>query len=345
MTPVESRNSTNPNRVRCFTENALVESVAKQKWDLIKIICTQPFNNHVQYGLTFVTIHSLKELNNNSLSSTPNASSRNVKEQSKTSEKTSNSPSDKNHNKPSDKVSSIPNDKAVYLGKFRMRAESSDSDTGANSLFARWKGAKENKSSTDIISSAAAIREASTTSLKNSNNLINKHVMTPITRDESPKSTSSRISTDSSRKNDHCGNSGSSSSRNRDSLLYTNEDDLPNEKYDKRIAIDKERLKKESRSESSTKDHKSSVKKDHRKDNDHSHSSKNHNSSISSKFDNSKEKSPGVSKKRTLSPPPNSNNDISKKMKKDIIYKPFRKLMENVVFVMSGIQVRNHSKK
>lgn len=29
-----------------------------EKWDRIKIVCTQPFNRHVQYGLSFITFHS-----------------------------------------------------------------------------------------------------------------------------------------------------------------------------------------------------------------------------------------------------------------------------------------------
>lgn len=62
MTIVEAKNATNPHRVRCFTHNVLVESVAKQPWDLVKIFCTQPFNNKLKYGLSFVTLHTPEEL-------------------------------------------------------------------------------------------------------------------------------------------------------------------------------------------------------------------------------------------------------------------------------------------
>uniref|UniRef100_A0A8D8GFR0 DNA repair protein XRCC1 n=1 Tax=Culex pipiens TaxID=7175 RepID=A0A8D8GFR0_CULPI len=38
MSPIESRNSTNSGRVRCFTAKELVEPVAKEWWDLVKVI-------------------------------------------------------------------------------------------------------------------------------------------------------------------------------------------------------------------------------------------------------------------------------------------------------------------
>ncbi|CAG0899707.1 unnamed protein product [Darwinula stevensoni] len=61
MTPAESRNGTNPNRVRMFGREKLSESVACQKWDRVKIVCSQPFNKHCQYGLSFVKIHGPPE--------------------------------------------------------------------------------------------------------------------------------------------------------------------------------------------------------------------------------------------------------------------------------------------
>ncbi|GAB0088623.1 XRCC1 [Sergentomyia squamirostris] len=61
MTPIECRASDNINRVRCFNKAALVEEVAKEKWDFIKIVCSQPFNSHVQYGLSFITVYAADE--------------------------------------------------------------------------------------------------------------------------------------------------------------------------------------------------------------------------------------------------------------------------------------------
>jgi DNA-repair protein XRCC1 len=56
---MESRSGSNPNRVRMFTTDTLSKREAEQKWDRVKVVCTQPFNKHVQYGLAFITFHSL----------------------------------------------------------------------------------------------------------------------------------------------------------------------------------------------------------------------------------------------------------------------------------------------
>ncbi|KAL7636712.1 UNVERIFIED_CONTAM: hypothetical protein RMT77_012464 [Armadillidium vulgare] len=61
MSPLESRNGTNPNRVRMFGSDKLNKSIADQKWDRIKIICTQPFIKNAQCGLTFVKVYGPEE--------------------------------------------------------------------------------------------------------------------------------------------------------------------------------------------------------------------------------------------------------------------------------------------
>lgn len=119
MTPVESRNSDPVNRVRCFSRAALDETVvqSKSKWDLVKIICTQPFNKRVQYGLSFITLHSsdAKDSNVNELSSVPQK----------------------------------------LFGNFKVREDSPDSDSESpQTLFSRWKtafnGNKEQSPSSSV---------------------------------------------------------------------------------------------------------------------------------------------------------------------------------------------------
>ncbi|RXG73803.1 DNA repair protein XRCC1 [Armadillidium vulgare] len=61
MSPLESRNGTNPNRVRMFGSDKLNKPIADQKWDRIKIICTQPFIKNAQCGLTFVKVYGPEE--------------------------------------------------------------------------------------------------------------------------------------------------------------------------------------------------------------------------------------------------------------------------------------------
>ncbi|XP_064393030.1 DNA repair protein XRCC1-like isoform X2 [Halichondria panicea] len=58
MTPIESKQWSNTNRVRMFGKEKLAKPVAEQKWDRVKIVCTQPFNKKEPYGLSFLKLHS-----------------------------------------------------------------------------------------------------------------------------------------------------------------------------------------------------------------------------------------------------------------------------------------------
>lgn len=112
MSVTECRNEENPNRVRCFGKNSLVSDVIDQKWKFIKIVCTQPFNKSVKYGLSFVKIH------------TPSIEA-------------------KNEDIENDNSTTAP---MLGFGKFRLRQDSTDSDGDAansSSLFARWKESKK----------------------------------------------------------------------------------------------------------------------------------------------------------------------------------------------------------
>lgn len=58
MSPAESKSFTNTNRVRMFGVDKLSKPIATQKWDRIKLVCTQPFNKNERYGLSFINLHS-----------------------------------------------------------------------------------------------------------------------------------------------------------------------------------------------------------------------------------------------------------------------------------------------
>ncbi|CAG5118440.1 unnamed protein product, partial [Candidula unifasciata] len=64
MSPLESRNGTNKNAVRMFGPEKLNTVTASQKWDRVKIVCTQPFSKLFQYGLSFIKFHSPPETDN-----------------------------------------------------------------------------------------------------------------------------------------------------------------------------------------------------------------------------------------------------------------------------------------
>ncbi|XP_065836049.1 DNA repair protein XRCC1-like isoform X2 [Oscarella lobularis] len=54
MSPSDCKNGANASRVRMFGMDNLNKTTVKEKWDRVKIICTQPYNKTVKYGLSFV---------------------------------------------------------------------------------------------------------------------------------------------------------------------------------------------------------------------------------------------------------------------------------------------------
>merc|ERR1711874_528588 len=104
--PAESRVSSNTTRVRMFGKEKLNKDVASEKWDQVKIVCTQPFNKHVRYGLSFVTITGPTT----SVTTTTTSSSSGEK-------------------------------KGVKLGAFRLKEEEGQSSLSVGSFFAKRKEA------------------------------------------------------------------------------------------------------------------------------------------------------------------------------------------------------------
>lgn len=71
MSPTESRNGTNMNRVRFFGPSQLQKSTAQEKWDRVKIVCSQPYSKNIAYGLAFVKFHSPPDKNDPPPTSSP----------------------------------------------------------------------------------------------------------------------------------------------------------------------------------------------------------------------------------------------------------------------------------
>lgn len=71
MSPTESRNGTNMNRVRFFGPNQLQKSTSQEKWDRVKLVCSQPYSKNIAYGLAFVKFHSPPDKNDPPPTSSP----------------------------------------------------------------------------------------------------------------------------------------------------------------------------------------------------------------------------------------------------------------------------------
>ncbi|XP_023338703.1 DNA repair protein XRCC1 isoform X2 [Eurytemora carolleeae] len=61
MSPEESRTESNTTRVRMFARDKLNQAVVTEKWNIIKVICTQPFNKHTQYGISFIAVTGVSD--------------------------------------------------------------------------------------------------------------------------------------------------------------------------------------------------------------------------------------------------------------------------------------------
>ena len=56
MSVNEARVGDQSGRVRMFGQDKLSSDVSKEKWDVVRVIATQPFNKHTKYGVSFVSL-------------------------------------------------------------------------------------------------------------------------------------------------------------------------------------------------------------------------------------------------------------------------------------------------
>lgn len=270
MTEKEARSEQNPNRIRFFEKSAMVESVAEQQWDLVKIICTQPFNTRKQFGVAFITLYTPDEPTKDD--SPPPV----VKTAVVTSQEEKPSPATSKSTK--------------KIGKFTFRDSSDEEDDNDDtSPFKKWKMKKDAPKS-DFKSQIKSKLEETRKRIRSSSS-------SSEGGDKNIARSKKKIE-----------------SRNRSKgLMYESSDDEPNEKLQKKIDKDHELTK-------STAVAKSQVK------------------SPSNKFaafisDDNPSKSSKATPQTKTKTPNKKNMDIPKKEPQ---YKPFNKLMEDVVFVISG---------
>ncbi|XP_070075046.1 DNA repair protein XRCC1 isoform X2 [Drosophila takahashii] len=328
MTPIESKNSSNPNRVRCFSGSALAESVLPEKWKLLKIVCTQPFNRHVQYGLSFVKVHVM---------ATPAAAP--------------------------PKVKSLLPQGIMQFGAFKLREESPDSETDNQvNRFQRWK-----KETTAIQSTAAAIRDAGSTALRRLStgkvavsSLAASPAPSPVSGSPAPsdakpldRNRASLLFGDDDDDENEAADEGNAKKQRLSKHLEADKDR-------RRLEQEKERESKKNKSsrhsldkstsreeKSSAKEHRSSSKEERSKERSHSKEEKSVRTGdkcTSKHPDSSKAKeSPRPSaQKRHSSPTAGAAAATPAKKQKvkdtPIQYRPFNQLLKGVLLVISGIQ-------
>ncbi|KAK9402694.1 short transient receptor potential channel 2-like [Crotalus adamanteus] len=58
MMPADAKLDQNRSSVRMFKEGDLLPSALAEKWDRVRVTCSQPFNRHAQFGLAFLRIRT-----------------------------------------------------------------------------------------------------------------------------------------------------------------------------------------------------------------------------------------------------------------------------------------------
>ncbi|KAH8362539.1 hypothetical protein KR084_013067 [Drosophila pseudotakahashii] len=234
MTPIESKNSSNQNRVRCFSGPALAESVLPEKWKLLKIVCTQPFNRHVQYGLSFVKLH---------VTAAPAQAA-------------------------PPKVKSLLPQGMMQFGAFKLREESPDSESDNQvNRFQRWKKETTTTTTTQHQSTAAAIRDAGSTALRRLS--IGKVSVSSLAASPSPSPKPSPAPSpvpNSQRSGSPPPSDAKPLDRNRASLLFGDDDEdeaadegnAKKQRLSKHLEADKDRRRLEQEKERESKKNKSS---------------------------------------------------------------------------------------
>ncbi|XP_038212813.1 DNA repair protein XRCC1 [Zerene cesonia] len=165
------------------------------RWDRLRVVCSQPYNKHCQYGLSFIHIYSPEADGN-----TPSAP---------VTESAMEQPA-----------------KAIPNRMFTLDGLSSDEDEfKPGELFAKHQATE----STD-----AQIRQASFNALKNITDSATKLTKTPISKTSDARHKNSAKKCDSDQTN-----------RQRDSLLYTDDDNQPHGRIDRIVQKRRDEKSKE----------------------------------------------------------------------------------------------------
>ncbi|KAH8287680.1 hypothetical protein KR054_011607 [Drosophila jambulina] len=337
MTPIESKNSSNQNRVRCFSSPSLDQTTLPEKWKLLKIVCTQPFNRHVQYGISFVKVHVVAS----APTPTPTAAPA--------------------------KVKSLLPERMMQFGAFKLREESPDSENDSQlSRFQSWKKESHLKEQLPAATTtAAAIRDAGNTALKRLNigkvsaglpkpspnaSPVDASEVKPLDRNRASLLFGEDDDDDDDDAADH-GDAGEQNSKKRRLSKHLEADKDRRRQEQEQLLKEKERKREKTKSrhsldKSSSKDNKSSGRKEVEKEKEKEkkekpetkHESRSKHREASKTRDNSR---PSAQKRLSSSP---ADTPAKKPRIKDqnsdpiIHYRPFNQLLNGVVLVISGIQ-------
>uniref|UniRef100_A0A8D0LCF9 XRCC1 N-terminal domain containing 1, N-terminal like n=1 Tax=Sphenodon punctatus TaxID=8508 RepID=A0A8D0LCF9_SPHPU len=71
MTPTDAKLGKNRSGVRMFKEGDFLASARDEKWDRLRLTCSQPFNKHAQFGLSFLRIRTPPDVGDSQAAASP----------------------------------------------------------------------------------------------------------------------------------------------------------------------------------------------------------------------------------------------------------------------------------
>ncbi|XP_047997826.1 DNA repair protein XRCC1 [Leguminivora glycinivorella] len=188
LSPMDSRRGTGVERVRSFSAEQLAPTKT-QKWDRVRVVCSQPYNKHCKYGLSFVHIFESDKAESDKPPSPQPAPA-------------------------------VPTRLAAPIGQY----SSDEDDFRPGELFAKHRQSEGSKNT------EAQIRQASSQALRNINDSATKLVKTPIAKANSNRTNQ---------------NNDFNTSRQKDNLMYTDDDEQPHAKIDSIVKRHKDEKEQE----------------------------------------------------------------------------------------------------
>ncbi|GBP58963.1 DNA repair protein XRCC1 [Eumeta japonica] len=306
ITPSEARKNDDVEKVRSFDYSQLASDTKNLSWDRVRIVCSQPYNKHCKYGLSFIHIFE------------PEGESSSVSQSL---------------------AATTPTPIPPRLLDLDTKSSDEEDNFKPGELFAKYRAkTKEGESSqgTENLSTDAQIRQATAKALKNIPDISTQVVRSPIVKNKIRSNDKTKVHNDTR------------SDRQRNELLYTVDDEGPNNHIDKLIEQhNKEKSK-----------HKNDASEIYPCDNNRNHANNlkvddiKHNTSSKNKKELTKTselvkkkkdlnialtKTPSNNKKRTILDSEPSTSNTKKKAKISRSRSPHR-LLEDVVFVISGYE-------
>lgn len=309
---------------------------------LSQVRCTQPFNKHVQYGVSFITLHSVPK------------------------KKEKNSEFDISWS--SKKVPS-PKKAATSFGKFKIARSGSESSDDNISSFQKWRNFKKSNETSSSAKTIEPTLKEKIESLKkaekrrqsfknddeedssnqkldrNRNSLLydmdddlpNEKLEKKIRLDKSHSSTSTNKAETTSKSNSKKTDiTDEATKRKFDFLFDNNPPDRSSSNSTSKSKSSEHRSSKESPKKGDHHSRRDSPKKSERSDKSSSssrHSRSDDSKSIKSSPSKSSNHNRDADKKT-----PSKHDKRSNSSKHAVTYQPFKKLLSGVVFVISGIQ-------